>query len=304
MKAPVKLLLLIVGMILLACLLAPPLYHLGEWFAASAKVKFLQDMTFQRYFNRAFLLAALILIWPARIWLNISSWSELGLRKNKHAWTDLAIGFFAAFILLLAMGQLAVLCNVYALQGEIKWKKFSSATGTAITVSLLEEWLFRGIFLGLCLRVLKPANAILYISALFSILHFLKPIEEGLEINQVGWHTGFAMLPHIFHGFVEPLLLLSGFSTLFAIGVVLALTRVKTASLWMPIGLHAGWIYGQRAFNIVYKQAKEIEPNWLPWIFGERIEIGIAPLITVILTGALVLWVVRGRKVDPPATAI
>ena len=293
MKAPVKLLLLILGIFLLGCLLAPPLY----WLGTSVHSKMLQEMPFQRYFNRAFMLAAVLMMWPARVWLGIGSWKELGIRKNKHAWADLGVGFAAGFLLLMAMGYTAYLCQVYTYQGDVRWDKIYKSPGTAITVGILEEWLFRGVLLGLCLRVLKARTAILYISALFSILHFLKPIEDGLAITDVKWTTGFAMLPYIFHQFAEPLLVLSGFTTLFAMGLMLALTRVKTASLWMPIGLHAGLILGNRVFNILFKQAKEIEPNWLPWFYGERIEIGIAPLITIVLMAALMLWYLRGRLV-------
>jgi membrane protease YdiL (CAAX protease family) len=194
------------------------------------------------------------------------------------------------------MGYIGHLIGVYGVQGEIRWKKMWNAPGTAITVSLIEEWLFRGVLLGLCLRTMSTPLAIGYISALFSILHFLKPIEEGLEITRVQWTTGFAMLPHIFHQFVEPLLVLSGFTTLLAIAIVLSLTRIRTASLWMPIGLHAGLIFGNRIFNIAFKQVKEIEPAWLTWFYGERIEIGIAPLITVVIIGAVSLWYLRKRE--------
>ena len=45
------------------------------------------------------------------------------------------------------------------------------------------------------------------------------------------------------------MLVLAGFTTLFLIGLILADARLQTRSLWLPIGLHAGWILASGAFN-------------------------------------------------------
>jgi CAAX amino terminal protease family. len=46
-----------------------------------------------------------------------------------------------------------------------------------------------------------------------------------------------------FAGFGDPMMVLAAFATLFLIGCILADARVLTRSLWLPIGLHAGWIF-------------------------------------------------------------
>ncbi len=61
----------------------------------------------------------------------------------------------------------------------------------------------------------------------------------------IHWWSGLALLPEAFSQFHEPALLLGGFTTLLLAGLILGYARDRTQSLWMPIGLHAGWILGK-----------------------------------------------------------
>ena len=45
------------------------------------------------------------------------------------------------------------------------------------------------------------------------------------------------------------MMVLAAFATLFLIGCILADARVLTRSLWLPIGLHAGWIFASGTFS-------------------------------------------------------
>ena len=65
----------------------------------------------------------------------------------------------------------------------------------------------------------------------------------------------------------------SAFTTLFLIGWFLADARVLTRSLWLPIGLHAGWIFASGAFSRLARQ----EILALPWL-GKNLLVGIVPL--------------------------
>ncbi len=81
--------------------------------------------------------------------------------------------------------------------------------------------------------------------------------------------------------------MLSGFTTLFLLGWILADARLRTQSLWLPIGLHAGWIFSNALFNRIAH--REIEA--LPWL-GKNLLIGLAPLCVALLTWGLVrLWI-------------
>ena len=71
----------------------------------------------------------------------------------------------------------------------------------------------------------------------------------------------------------EQMLVVAGFATLFLIGLILADARLRTRSLWLPIGLHAGWIFASGAFNKVAHR----EIVALPWL-GQNLLIGVVPL--------------------------
>ena len=113
--------------------------------------------------------------------------------------------------------------------------------------------------------------AALLSAGIFSIVHFLKAPDQ--TTTSVGWTSGFVSLAHSFDQFAEPMLVLAGFTTLFLIGMILAYARLQTRSLWLPIGLHAGWIFANGAFNkIAHREMVD-----LPWL-GKSLLIGIVPL--------------------------
>ncbi len=277
-------------MLLLACLIAPPLWWGGQWAIETFDLQFLAKYEFQKYFNRSILIAAVLLLVPAARYLQLTKWRQFGLQRNPHPWRDLGVGFALAFVLLIAMGLISYAMDWHRIQNEIRWDKFAKIPMTAGAVSILEEVLFRGVLLALVMRTAPKLVAVLFISALYSILHFLKPLNR--QLDEITWLSGFEILPDSFHRFADPLLVMGGFFTLFAIGLVLAHTRLRTASLWMPIGLHAGWIAGNRVFSILFKQREVV----YPW-YGPSIEVGLAPLLTVILTGVIAAWYLRNRRI-------
>jgi hypothetical protein len=68
---------------------------------------------------------------------------------------------------------------------------------------------------------------------------------------------------------------------------------LRTRSLWLPIGLHAGWVFGIGFFAGVARASKTVrDDRLLPWI-GETLKIGLVPLAVLVLTGCLLAWLVR-----------
>ena len=49
--------------------------------------------------------------------------------------------------------------------------------------------------------------------------------------------------------FADGSALLENFAPLLALGLVLAYARWRTASLWLPIGMHAGWLTAKNILN-------------------------------------------------------
>jgi uncharacterized protein len=287
LKDAARLLLYLAGVILLGALLAPPLFWLGRALIAHGVLPSLVRFDFETYFHRALLVAALVLLWPLLRALRVRRWRDLGLTKNPRAGTDLAMGFAIASIPLLCCGAVVIALHVYSLRQSLLWHKMPTVLLAASAVPILEELLFRGFILGILLRSFSRLSALLLTSGLFSIVHFLKAPEATTPNDSVRWFSGFNSIAHSFGQFGDPMLLAAGFLTLFAIGCILADARLQTSSLWLPIGLHAGWIFANGTFS----KAAHREALALPWL-GKDLLVGIVPLILALASWALMrLWV-------------
>ncbi len=265
--------------ILFGAVAAPILFWAAQWLAAHGIFPALATFHFEAFFHRALMLGALLFLWPFLRWLRIKSLRDLGLAPNRHWARDLAIGFLISALPVLCCEVFLVNRGIYTMRTGSAWKGIGEVALTAAIVPLLEETLFRGLFLGVLLRGTRPLAATLLSSGIFSIVHFLKAPDQTTV--SVGWTSGFTSLAHSFDQFAEPMLLLAGFTTLFLIGVVLAHARLRTQSLWLPIGLHAGWIFSSGAFNKIARR----EILALPWL-GKSLLIGVVPLCA-----CLVSWI-------------
>jgi membrane protease YdiL (CAAX protease family) len=263
--------------ILFGALAAPLLFWAAQWLAAQGILPVLTTFDFESYFHRALLLGALLFLWPFLRWLRIKGARDLGLERNPHWLRDLAIGFLLSTLPVLCCEIVLVQSGVYSMRDNWAWEAVGKVTLTAAVVPLIEESLFRGLFLGVLLRGLRRWPAITLSAAIFSIIHFLKAPDR--TTTSVQWNSGFVSLAHSFDQFGEPMLVLAGFTTLFVIGLTLADARLLTKSLWLPIGLHAGWILASSAFAKIARR----EVLALPWL-GKSMLIGLVPLAVCLIS--------------------
>jgi membrane protease YdiL (CAAX protease family) len=283
LKDAARLLAYFAATILFGAVAAPLLFWIAQSLAAHGIFPTLATFGFEPFFHRALMLGALLFLWPFLRWLQIKSPQDLGLAANRQWPRDLAVGF-------LISGLPVFCCEIFLLErGIYSMRAFSfGALGnvavTSLIVPLVEEPLFRGLFLGILLRGLRPWGANMLSAAIFSIVHFLKAPDE--TTSAVRWNSGFVSLAHSFDQFGDPMLLLAGFTTLFLIGLVLATARLRTRSLWLPIGLHAGWILASGAFS---KIARREIVAW-PWL-GKSLLVGLVPLAACLISWVLVgMW--------------
>jgi uncharacterized protein len=287
LKDAARLLLYLAGVVLLGAVLAPLLFWSAQILIGHGVLPSLARFDFETYFHRALLAAALVLLWPLLRVLHVRRWRDLGLEKNPRAGADLAMGFAIAAIPLLCCGAVVIALHIYSLRPAFLWHKMPTVLAAASVVPILEELLFRGFILGILLRGFSRLNAILLTSGFFSFVHFLKAPEATTPNDAVRWFSGFDSIANSFGQFGEPMLLAAGFLTLFAIGCILADARFQTSSLWLAIGLHAGWIFANGTFS----KAAHREILALPWL-GKDLLVGVVPLILALASWALMrLWV-------------
>ena len=166
---------------------------------------------------------------------------------------------------------------------------------------MIEELIFRGALLGIFLRTFRPFWAVVLLSLLFAGLHFLQPADDiavfvrptgplpaGLVfIDPESASAGFELLKLIGLRFTNPLPVLYKFAALTVVGLILGYARVATSSLWLPIGLHAGWIFAFKLFNRIADRKPDLDSHYDIFI-GRDLKEGLIPLATLLLTAILV----------------
>jgi membrane protease YdiL (CAAX protease family) len=166
---------------------------------------------------------------------------------------------------------LLVAFHAYAFRNAFAWPRLGKVLVASIIVPFIEEAFFRGIVLGVLLRTGRKYMAILAVSAVFAAVHFFKAPERTSAI--VTWTSGLNSIAHSFGRVGDPMMLASVFATLFVFGCILAVARVRSHSLWLPIGLHAGLIFGSGTFSLLTHR----QMLALPWV-GKNLLVGIVPL--------------------------
>ena len=277
MKDVAKLAAYFIATVVVGALLAPILFWSAQSLAAHGVFSFLARYDFETFFHRALLVAAVLFLWPFLRVSHVRSTADLSLVPNSRWGRDLFAGAAISVVPLLFCGALLIAFHVYSFRHTFAWPRFGKMLVASIAVPFIEEPFFRGIVLGVLLRTGRKYAAIFAVSALFAAVHFLKAPERTSEI--VIWTSGFSSIAHAFDGVGDPMMLASALATLFFIGWILADARVLTHSLWLSIGMHAGWIFGSTAFTRLARQ----QTLAFPWI-GKNMLVGIIPLGVAALT--------------------
>jgi membrane protease YdiL (CAAX protease family) len=305
--------------LVLAALLAPLLFNFGKALALVAEsgeagrlVRWLGEgartTDFAGFFDRALLLSGLLLVFPLIQWLRASQredhpdevqqrapraseyaprprLADQALRRDPRGPLNLAAGFLLGASVLLLLGLILTKSGAFAWRQEIAWGEVLRAVLPAtFFFAVVGELLFRGLLLGMFLRALKPAVAVGLLSLLFAFVHFLQP-QAGMVVPaaEERW-AGFVMLGRILGQLAGPELLLTKFATLVAVGVALSYARIRSGALWLPIGLHAGWVFGILLFQRVAEQSAAAQTLWT----GGSLREGLMPLLLILATALLV----------------
>ncbi len=307
-------LLWVAASLVLAALIVPWVYQGGkgvaDWTAAGPPDGLLawlggacRRAGFGRYFNRSLLLAALVLLpglWRrfARLEARLPSgyWAESWHRGVRL----LVLGGIVAGGVVWGQGMILAQGGAFSANPVPPGLRelLSTVGASAVTVSVIEEWLFRGLLLGLWLRVARPWTACVGSSLVFALAHFLTP-PAGYEIaDPAGAMAGFHWLGGILAHFTELRLVAAEFFTLFGVGLVLAGARLRTGHLWLPIGLHCGWVVAFKAFQLTHLKLPD-GPAGSVWI-GDGLSTGLLPLAALGLTAGICHLLLRATGERSP----
>jgi membrane protease YdiL (CAAX protease family) len=256
---------------------------------------------FGRYFNRALMLSALVLL-PFLL-RRLRFLRADGGNAAKRLWEKLPwktaviqtlVGCLIAIGVLWGFASLLESMGYFAANHKpvIFGRVLSQVLVPAVTVSLIEEWLFRGLLLGLWLRYARPLIACIGASLLFAVLHFVEPPLEWKTLDPTHWLAGFNLLGGILAHFACGIFIISEFIPMLAVGLALAWARLRSGALWLPIGLHIGWIVALKGFIMTHGLVHPKKPD--PLLLGAGdLRTGLLPLVALAVTVVLCHFAIK-----------
>jgi membrane protease YdiL (CAAX protease family) len=284
-----RLLVLVLGLLAVTAVTSP-------WIATALEAAGF-DFKFSRVYNRVFevlLVIAFLLGWRR---LDLGSAADIGLRHAGWA-RDLRWG--------LVIGALGVGAGVTAamLGGAMVPRLRHDVAKTiglaaaallgAVIVGVGEEALFRGVLLRRFTADMGRTGGVLLSTAIYAIVHALRPGGSREVFPTAGIDRTLGLFAPLGEAGVLPSLV-----GLFGLGLLLAVARQRTGSLWLPIGIHAAYVavfrVGRLLLDIRRTPVWLIGPGWPPLIGGA------GGLIALVATAALLAAALRRHAQWPAA---
>ena len=245
MSKDFKFLLVVTGIMGLSVLLAPVLYiFLSPFFH------------FDNVFNRLIMIftiaaAVLFVLVPkmkkGKTAFESETWREYGFDFTSPWKRLFGYGFLAGavFVATLAVTEVAFGPHYFRspilIQDVIE--RFGKGMMSGMIVGIVEEFFFRGFIYTRLGKKLNLFLAVILASAFYSLCHFF---ENGQILSPK--HPGIGDSFMLLVGYLEPIVMRPGmiaheFVGLFLFGLVLNLAFVRTRSIFMSIGIHAGAVF-------------------------------------------------------------
>ncbi len=255
------------------------------------------DSPFRRVNDRLVLIFVLGLLVPAYRMSGLHGRGDFGIPKRRD-WARLfgagLIVAVASMLLVYLIGLFAGVYGVVEVGGDIISELLKIMIGMLL-IGVIEEILFRGYILIALRKSLGAAPAVLLSSVLFAAVHFIKPAEPEFTDR---WYSGFLLFSDLFAKASNTFW--PEVCTLFCMGTVLATLSHWTRSVYITIGLHAGWVWIMMLFRLFTENQGR-----LVWLYGpgEWISKGwIGPLMALAVWAAVFStrkkWIAMGSEAE------
>jgi uncharacterized protein len=198
-----------------------------------------------RVMNRVAMLVALIgLVYLTRR-LGLSDRAALGYGLSRREFLrQLAIGWLCGLALMAPLIGLLVGLDIREPKGVFTGSVLALVAGAIVSglvVAFIEETFFRGVLFTAVARTSGAAASVVAPSLLYASLHFLGG-KLRVPAEEVSWIHGFSVLGRLFERYADPLAFADSFIALFALGVLLAIVRLRTGAIAACVGLHAAGV--------------------------------------------------------------
>jgi membrane protease YdiL (CAAX protease family) len=230
---------------------------------------------FGNFFSASLLTFALLLFFPWMAWIQSSqdqpkfgtlgpwkirlpittqvpSFGQALLRNLRGLWQSFS-GFLVVTGLLISIGISLVPIGYLSIKSPTHGLGTTLLHVTALSVipALIMEVFFRGAAMGVFLRSMRPAAAIAMSAVFFTTVLAVLPPASLTVADPEASGIGFELLKTRILHFADFTNLCTFILPLLALGCLLGYARWRTASLWMPLGLHTGWLAGSRLLESI-----------------------------------------------------
>jgi len=214
-------------------------------------------------------------IWALKVFDRLPARS-LGISFEGPWLSRFLLGIVAGFLMIGASLTLLWAGGMAVIRWQGIGKEVLLVLGAALLFMLLiglsEELLFRGYAFQTLLRGIGPLLSISLSSVVFALAHISNPNTSLL-----------------------------GFTNIFLVGVLFSLLYLRSGSLWLPVGLHAGWNFALLFFHVpVSGFAIPFSTPFLTVLTGHRLLTGGSfgleggVIVSIVLLGMIAL-VAHGR---------
>ena len=232
-------------------------------------VGFVSDQPIHRVMHRIAMLVAFIgLIWMFRYW-RVANKESLGYGLSRGQFIrQLALGLVCGVAIMLPLMTMLFGLDIRELKADANLNAgaFTSLVLggllSGLVVAFIEETFFRGALFSAVRRESGTVLAIVLPSLLYACVHFLGG-RLRLPREEVEWSTGFDVLAKLLERYAAPLELVDSLLALFAVGVLLALVRLRTNAIAACIGLHASWVCTIAVVRDVSRVEEAAPAGWL-----------------------------------------
>ena len=273
---------------------------LGPWVAALWNSVLGSRPEFAQVFGGVFIAAASVLVLSSPSFFRLQFLREAGLTPFRDRWPNLFRGFILALASVVVLGLLMFFSGSFTPQITDPVLSVLRSSGkallTALMVGFFEELFFRGLLFKGLLEDSRPAVAFTAANLLYAASHFIKPPEDFF-LNGIDPLAGIRFIGVALESFLDPPAILPGLIGLFIIGVVLSYALLRAESLYLSIGLHAGWVFGIK----ILPNFGEFTRADLGWAFGStepKIVSGIVTWLGIAAVGVAVHFITR-KKPSP-----
>ena len=287
MSFTLRLSIVIVASVVLATIVSP--------FAAATVAAMGFHFPFPRIFDRTVMvLVAIAVISQARA-LRVVPLLRSGFDRPMRNLRRTTRGFLIAMVAISVLVYIAVVMGAHAdeTSGGI-WGLMPKYFLSAVVIAIIEEGFFRAFLLVGMEGDFGRTPALLLSSAIYAIAHLLR---SPAKFYVTGIHplAGFETLGLSLAHAANPGLMLPTFVGLFLLGIVLGEAFLETGTVYLPMGLHAGFVLGAKLWPRMTSAGVAL-PGWLRGYGSQPLISGLAAWMVAVAILLLIRPLTRARR--------